>query len=604
MPSDLRKLHESGWLHIHDLEYFGSRPFCADLDLRYFFYYGLMPDGRGTKASVSGPAKHAEVAVLHAVKALGSSQTNFAGGQGYYNFLTFLAPYFRGMEYPRVKQLMQMFVFEMTQMMVARGGQVVFSSVQLSPGVPKLWQDKPVVAFGKIHNGIQTPLWTYGSLEKEVRLMFKALMEVFLEGDYWGKPFIFPKPEILLDHEFIDHLDDQLEGCPTYRELYMIAFNLAAKTGSPYFDNCLPAYRSQNGNDGIKCYQCCAYAFRADSKNDDSFDKKLQFEDGKHFSMGAYQVVTLNLPRMAYCTMNYDGLMDLIREHMDKACEIFQIKKKWMDKMRASDRMPFITQHPIDPNCPGKKGPEAIDLDQYTYVIGIVGLNECVEALTKEGLADDDDVGFETGLAIVAEMQEYLTELEAKYQIKLSLARTPAESVAGRLAVLDLKDKRFKYDAANVVQGDIVKTLQRIGAREATMDEPVYYSNGTHLPVSADVSLGFKLKREGAFFPLLSGGNIFHIFLGEEEPNPEAIMKLALKIAQSTDIGYFAFTRDFTVCLSCNRLSGGLQEKCPHCNSTKIDYISRVTGYAQAVSGWNESKKQELKDRKRYKVWT
>jgi len=50
------------------------------------------------------------------------------------------------MEYPRVKQLMQMFVFEMTQMMVARGGQVVFSSVQLSPGVPKLWQDKPVVA--------------------------------------------------------------------------------------------------------------------------------------------------------------------------------------------------------------------------------------------------------------------------------------------------------------------------------------------------------------------------------------------------------------------------------------------------------------------------
>ncbi len=108
--------------------------FCQDWDLRYFFYYGLMPDGNGTKASVAGPAKRPEVAILHAVKALGSAQTNFAGGQGYYNFLTFLAPYMEGMEYNEIKQNMQMFVYEMTQMMVARGGQAVFSSIQLSTG--------------------------------------------------------------------------------------------------------------------------------------------------------------------------------------------------------------------------------------------------------------------------------------------------------------------------------------------------------------------------------------------------------------------------------------------------------------------------------------
>ena len=603
LPPNLRKLHESGWLHIHDLEYFGTRPFCADLDLRYFFYYGLMPDGRGIKASVSGPAKHVEVAVLHAVKALGASQTNFSGGQGYYNFLTFLAPYFKGLEYPRIKQLMQMFVFEMTQMMVARGGQTVFSSVQLSPGVPKMWQDKPVVACGKVHNGIQAPLWTYGELERENRLLFQALMEVLLQGDYWGKPFSFPKPEILFDHEFVRNLDAKLDGCLTYRELYMMAFNLAAKTGSPYFDNCLPSYRGEKDSQGVRCYQCCAYSFRTDNKIDESFDKKLQFEDGKHFSMGAYQVITLNLPRMAYASGDYDKFLDILREYMDRACDIFLIKKKWMDKIRASDRMPFITQHPIDPNCPGKKGPEAVDLSQYTYVIGVVGLNECVKKLIKKGLADEDDTGFETGLAIIAEMQEYIPELEKKYGIKLSLARTPAETVAGRFAVLDLMDKNFKYDAADVLQGDVVRAMQRIGAGEATMDEPVYYSNGTHLPVSADVPLGLKIKREGAFFPLLSGGDIFHIFLGEENPNPEAIMNMAFKIAQCTDIGYFAFTRDFTVCLSCNRLSAGLKEKCPSCNSLKVDHISRVTGYAQAVSGWNEAKKQELKDRRRYKIW-
>jgi Oxygen-sensitive ribonucleoside-triphosphate reductase len=99
LPPMIADYHLTGDLHIHDLEYFGTRPFCQDWDLRYFFYYGLMPDGNGTKASVAGPAKRAEVAILHAVKALGSAQTNFAGGQGYYNFLTFLAPYFEGMSY-------------------------------------------------------------------------------------------------------------------------------------------------------------------------------------------------------------------------------------------------------------------------------------------------------------------------------------------------------------------------------------------------------------------------------------------------------------------------------------------------------------------------
>jgi len=123
LPPKLADSHLNGDIHIHDLEYLGTRSFCMDWDLRYFFYYGLMPDGSGTKSSVAGPAKKAEVAILHAVKALGSAQTNFAGGQGFYNFLTFLAPYLEGMPYEEIEQLMQMFVYEMTQMMVARGGQ-------------------------------------------------------------------------------------------------------------------------------------------------------------------------------------------------------------------------------------------------------------------------------------------------------------------------------------------------------------------------------------------------------------------------------------------------------------------------------------------------
>lgn len=39
---------------------------------------------------------------------------------------------------------------------------------------------------------------------------------------------------------------------------------------------------------------------------------------------------------------------------------------------------------------------------------------------------------------------------------------------------------------------------------------------------------------------------------------------------------------------------------CPDCYIHTVDQLSRVTGYLQAVSGWNAAKKQEFVDRTRY----
>ena len=335
LPPHLADRHLAGDLHIHDLEYFGTRPFCQDWDLRYFFYYGLMPDGLGTKASVAGPAKKPEVAILHAVKALGSAQTNFAGGQGFYNFLTFIAPYFEGLDYQSIRQLMQMFVYEMTQMMVARGGQLVFSSVQLTPGVPGLWKDKPAVFAGKIWDGKQAHLRTYGEFEREVRLAFKALMDVMLAGDHWGKPFNFPKPEISIEPDFMQE-DEKFNAAhpdlPTYQDLYLLTFRLASEFGTPYFDNQLPEYRG--AGKGISCYQCCAYQFAATFDSDKEFEEKLFFNSGKHFSMGSWQVVSLNCPRAAYLARGDDDLLfEYLKELMDVSVEIFKVKREWMNQI-------------------------------------------------------------------------------------------------------------------------------------------------------------------------------------------------------------------------------------------------------------------------------
>ncbi len=41
---------------------------------------------------------------------------------------------------------------------------------------------------------------------------------------------------------------------------------------------------------------------------------------------------------------------------------------------------------------------------------------------------------------------------------------------------------------------------------------------------------------------------------------------------------------------------------CPECYNHSVVSLSRVTGYVQDVSGWNNGKRQELKDRKRYAI--
>ena len=122
-PKHIADAHMKGDIHLHDLEYAAIRPVCCQHDLRNFFMHGLKVDGTGRHTSVSKPAKHAEVAIQHAAKVLSAAQCEMSGGQSIDEFNIWLAPYMKGLPYDRIKQLMQMFIYEMNQMYVARGGQ-------------------------------------------------------------------------------------------------------------------------------------------------------------------------------------------------------------------------------------------------------------------------------------------------------------------------------------------------------------------------------------------------------------------------------------------------------------------------------------------------
>ncbi len=117
--------------------------------------------------------------------------------------------------------------------------------------------------------------------------------------------------------------------------------------------------------------------------------------------------------------------------------------------------------------------------------------------------------------------------------------------------------------------------------------------------MGANVGLLDKIDIEQKFFPLLNGGNMLHVWLGEASPDPESLYKLTKRMASQTQIGYYAYTKDLTVCNDCGVVSSLMSRTCPNCGSANVEWWSRVTGYYQAVSGWNEGKKRELQDRYR-----
>jgi ribonucleoside-triphosphate reductase len=554
LPLKLADAHMAGAIHIHELEYFGTRPFCQEHDLRFFLKKGLIVDGRGVHTSVAGPAKHPEVAILHAAKALAAAQTNWAGGQGYDFFNVWLAPFVRGLPYERVKQLAQMFIYEMSQMYVARGGQTVFSSIALECSVPKVAQNVPaVLPGGKVSDGV-----TYGDFADEANIFFNAILDVYLEGDYLGKPFNFPKPEIKLRREYIGN----------YEEEYLKVAKLAAKYGSPYFLNLCPDYMPDIVNS-----QCCRIILTPDSEETDDF------YNGR-VRMGSLQMVTINLPQVAYETNggNDDLLFEKLDDRLKMAREVLLLKLELIKRRILEGALPFAAM-----DCDGEP---YLKIAKQILNIGFVGLNEMLVSYVGEALHESDEA-WRFGLKVIKHLADVCNEFSEETGIRFGLLQTPAESVAHRLALIDLK----KYGDKAVVQGEREKAA-------------VYYTNSSHVQPSADIPLGQRIKVESSFHPLTRGGAIMHLWIGESSPDPEAIWSFTKKIATQTLAAYFAYTKDFTMCRKCNTVESGLLEKCPRCGAVgnDVEWWSRITGYYQQVKGWNAGKKAELFDRQRYRI--
>lgn len=539
---DIGEAHISGDFHIHGLGYI-DRIYSSSQSLEYLKKFGLdLPHS----LTVAKPAKHAEVLLAHMVRFGAVLQGHCAGITGWTAVNYAFAPYLGGMSDNEVRQFAQMLIYEFSQLTAARGGQVMFTDIHLHWEPPRYLADMPAIGPGGEYTGK-----TYRAYEADAKRMIWALFDVFRKGDATGKPFIFPRPLVHLTARFF-----RTAGSEAFLQHVCRA---AIEKGNPFFvfDRGDPAPSASPdaaaGRDGMPAL----WKMRS----------------------AAVQSITLNLPRLGYkAGADSRRLFLLLSELLERAARAHEQKRDFMEKLLSQGN-----QGPLSVLTMDRDGAPYLGMERARYLIGMAGLNELVRIhLGQEMHASSEALDF--GLKVVAHIKCEAESLAGKYGLNFMLEQTPAETTTHRFARLDLR--YFSPESGHQVRG-------RITGGE------IYYTNSTHLNISAALGAMDRAAREGEFHPMIGENAITQFWLGDQRPAAEELAAFILRVFHETRNRRILLSPDFTGCHACHTTADGLQAACPSCGSSMVEGIARITQYFSRVSDWNKGKLAELRDRYR-----
>jgi ribonucleoside-triphosphate reductase len=205
-----------------------------------------------------------------------------------------------------------------------------------------------------------------------------------------------------------------------------------------------------------------------------------------------------------------------------------------------------------------------ISLDKQYLTIGINGMAEAAEFMGLSVGNNQAYIQFVTDkLKVIFSSNKIAKE---KFGYMFNTEFVPAESLGVKNANWDKKDGYFvPRDCYNsyfyIVESEETNTLDKF------------------------ILHGEKLNK------FLDGGSALHLNL-EEYPSAEGFHKL-IQIAAHTGCNYFCTNIKVTICNECNAINKKTIKKCENCNSTNVDYATRVIGYLKRISNFSDKRQLE-----------
>ena len=513
-PEAIRKVHESGDLHIHDLGTLGA--YCVGWDLKDLLTVGF----KGVKGKVeSKPAKHLRTALMQMVNFFYTLQGETAGAQAFSNFDTLLAPFVRydNLNYKQVKQCMQEFIFNLA-VPTRVGFQTPFTNITMDLFVPEYMKEEYVVIGGQIQNE------KYKDFEKEMSWINRAFAECMLEGDASGRVFTFPIPTYNITKDF-----------DWDNEEYNLIWEMTAKYGIPYFSNFVNSDMKPEDARSM----CCR--LRLDQKE---LRKRGGGLFGANPQTGSIGVVTINKPRLGYIAIDENDYFFRLNRLMELAKESLEIKRNTIEKFTQMGLYPYSKFYLRQVNQRFNQF-----WKNHFSTIGLLGMNESIK-----NFMPGEDITTEKGrlfsLRVLDFMRSKLEEYQEETGNIYNLEATPGEGTTYRFARID-KQKFGKIVCANE------EAYKQKNAKP-------YYTNSTQLPVDYTDDLFDALDLQDDLQCKYTGGTVFHTFVGERM-DKDGVKNLIKKISERYHLPYFTITPTFSICPIHGYLYGE-HEYCPKCD--------------------------------------
>lgn len=394
VPEDFSKAHQSGAIHVHDLDYYGKTLNCLQIDLGDLFKKGF-----DTGHGYIRPPKRVGSAAAQAAIILQSNQNDMYGGQSFPHFDKAFAEFLK--EKPasddKVFQAMEGLIYNLNSMHSRAGAQVPFSSINL---------------------GTDT--------SKEGRQVISAILDAYYNGLGYGEQPIFPNIVFRLKKGI------NLDSCDPNYDLFKKALKVTGKRMFPAYSFMDSSFNAPFGDEAS--YMGCRTRV-VSNRHGPSVSAKR----------GNVAFTTINLPRIALeqRKSSKNGKLDINKYYNDLKNMVELVGKQLMHRYEILSRLivadvPFLMGQNLYLDSENLGPNDSIEkvMKHGTLSVGFVGLAEALMLLCGSHHGESDSAQ-ELGISIISKMRDICDDLSEKYDKNFSLLATPAEQVAGRIIKFD-----------------------------------------------------------------------------------------------------------------------------------------------------------------------
>lgn len=582
LPKHLKKAHERGEIHIHDLDYLLFKETnCELVDIER-----MLKGGCNIGNAKMLEPNSVDVAVGHIVQIIASVSSNTYGGCSIPYLDRALVPYIKKSFKKHFRKGLK-YVERVPQEEVDRvieEGNIEYLNFKLKERYPLAYEyscDLTRESIKQAMQGLeyeinslstvngQTPFTTIGigtETSWEGKMVQEFVFKTRMEGFGAKKETaIFPK----IVYAMCEGLNMN-EGDPNWN-ISQLAFECMTKSIYP---DILFITEEQWKNETV-VYPMGCRAFLSPW-----FDKNRKELYSGRFNIGA---TSINLPRIAIKNKGDEaGFYKELDRVMDMCKENSVFRAHYLEKTQAEMAPILWMSGALAEKHPKETIQDLIWGGYATVSIGYIGLSEVSQLLYGKDFSQDEEIYHKT-YNILKYIAEKVQQFKKETNLGFALYGTPSESLCDRFARIDKEE---------------------FGVIEGVTDKG-YYDNSFHVSSHIQINPFEKLRMEALGHKYSAGGHISYIETDSLKNNIDAIHSI-LKYAKSVGVHYMGINQPVDKCHVCGFKGEFLATErgfeCPNCgnhDNDKMSVIRRVCGYLSQPNArpFNKGKQKEIMSR-------